>query len=117
MREDVTVKKAEDGLYRSNVVETYFPGDDSIYSVGHNDIITEITAQQTPRAKAWIAEFKNSLPFDSTPETIMAPEVQWLAEKSIDFSEKKETMSRPVDIIEITLSGTRWIKKKSNCQE
>jgi hypothetical protein len=115
----VLVSKNETGLYSDHVqrVELRDGGiyPRRIYPSGVIDIANEFAARQTERVTEWLSDFQRAHgaePWDAQ----MPPLIQFIIEKTIDFSVNKDRVGPPIDLIEIDDLGIHWIRKKSNCK-
>jgi len=70
--------------------------------------------RQTERGKVWFNEFMSEHPKDNW-DSMAVPLLERIIELTIRYSVHRDEVGEPIDIIEITPTGTHWIKKKANC--
>ena len=110
----VSVTKRATGVFTYRFRPTEL-GDGKVIPLGAIDIATELRAQQTKRSKSWISQFARGHESQDWI-TVMPDYLDFVIDKTIAHSASKDTVGKPIDLIEITNRGVHWIRKKNGCE-
>lgn len=84
---------------------------------GAIDIVSEYSALQTPRSRAWRQEFSMNYPADPTADSTIAPLIAQMIHLTIGYSVQKENVGYPIDLLELDSTGIHWLNRKTNCAD
>jgi hypothetical protein len=118
-RMEVAVKKSKTGSGVVSVEQKSFlmpPNEPTMYLGGEAlpDVV-EFLQNQTPRAVEANKHLRGDIA-DNPDRDAVALRMQFAIQYAADWSTSKDTVGGPVDILELTHKGNRWIAVKNECK-